>query len=149
MIKTDKKYNAVLWGGVVLLIVDLIIKLIPDFKLEIIRGLFILQNVKNVEGSFSLFNLRTSLMLSVVSLTLIIWNTSKSADKKEKIGYYLILGGGIENFIERIIFKTTTDFIVLKNIGYANLSDLVIFVGLLFIVIAFLCPTTQKVNKSA
>lgn len=91
-----------------------------------------------------MFDLRTSLILSVVAFFLIVWNFSKSKTEWERIGYYFILGGGLVNFVERVFFKKTTDFIALNKVGYANLSDLVIFAGMILVVASFLCSRTQR-----
>ncbi|MEJ6793358.1 MAG: signal peptidase II [Lacinutrix sp.] len=113
-------------------------------KSQIIGDYFTLHNVEN-EGAFlglgSDFNpiLKIILLnvLPIVVLTLVLIHVfrDKNLDKFSLIGFCCIIGGGIANIYDRIIYKSVTDFwhIDLGGVfrtGIFNIADMSVMLGM-------------------
>ena len=54
------------------------------------------------------------------------------------ISVMMIIAGGFSNLIDRVIFKSVTDFIDLKGFAIFNVADIFAVVGCIFLVISIL-----------
>ena len=54
------------------------------------------------------------------------------------ISVMMIIAGGFSNLIDRLIFKSVTDFIDLKGFAIFNVADIFAVVGCIFLVISIL-----------
>ncbi len=64
----------------------------------------------------------------------------KSLDKTSIIGFSLIIGGGIGNIFDRIVYGSVTDFLYLNfkffKTGIFNIADLSVTIGMILILIS-------------
>ena len=64
----------------------------------------------------------------------------KSLDKTSIIGFSLIIGGGIGNIFDRIVYGSVTDFLYLNfeffKTGIFNIADLSVTIGMILIFIS-------------
>lgn len=127
-----------------LVIVDLVIKyLVKSYvdNIVIIKNFFSLKYVLNDGAAFSLFSNRTYLLIiiALVCLVFIIYELKNNfQDKVLALGYSLVLGGLLGNFIDRLVDGYIIDYLSFKIFNYNypifNLADILI-VGGIFIVL--------------
>ena len=64
----------------------------------------------------------------------------KSLDKTSIIGFSLIIGGGVGNIFDRIVYGSVTDFLYLNfeffKTGIFNIADLSVTIGMILILIS-------------
>ena len=117
---------------------------IAGSKSQIIGDYFTLHNVEN-EGAFlglgSDFNpilkiiLLNVLPIVVLALVLLHVFRDKNLDKFSLIGFCCIIGGGVANIYDRILYKSVTDFwhIDLGGVfrtGIFNIADMSVMLGM-------------------
>ena len=99
--------------------------------------------VRNTGAAWSILDNNTW-MVTVISLLIIIGiiyyvYRNRVSKKILKIGYGLILGGAIGNFIDRIVYGYVIDFIDIDIFGWNypifNLADMFIVVGVILVMI--------------
>lgn len=127
-----------------LVIVDLVIKyLVKSYvdNIVIIKNFFSLKYVLNDGAAFSLFSNRTYLLIIIAlfCLVFIIYELKNNfQDKVLALGYSLVLGGLLGNFIDRLVDGYIIDYLSFKIFNYNypifNLADILI-VGGIFIVL--------------
>ena len=109
----------------------------------VIKGFFNITYVRNPGVAFSMFPGNRYLVL-VVSFFIIIGiiyylYKNKPTGRLEKLGYSLILGGAISNFIDRLVHGYVIDFIDVKIFNYDypifNLADTFIVIGVILLII--------------
>ena len=76
----------------------------------------------------------------LISITLYTY-IDKTLDKLSIIGFSLIIGGGIANIFDRIVFGSVTDFLYLNlggifKTGIFNIADLSVTTGMILILIS-------------
>ena len=76
----------------------------------------------------------------LISITLYTY-IDKSLDKLSIIGFSLIIGGGIANIFDRIVFGSVTDFLYINlggifKTGIFNIADLSVTTGMILILIS-------------
>ena len=85
------------------------------------------------------------LLLIVVPVIVLVGITvytylEKSLDKTSIIGFSLIIGGGIGNIFDRIVYGSVTDFLYLNfeffKTGIFNIADLSVTIGMILILIS-------------
>ncbi len=79
-------------------------------------------------------------VIVLISITLYTY-IDKSLDKLSIIGFSLIIGGGIANIFDRIVFGSVTDFLYLNlggifKTGIFNIADLSVTTGMILILIS-------------
>jgi signal peptidase II len=79
-------------------------------------------------------------VIVLISITLYTY-IDKSLDKLSIIGFSLIIGGGIANIFDRIVFGSVTDFLYLNlggifKTGIFNIADLSVTTGMIIILIS-------------
>ena len=78
----------------------------------------------------------------IVLVSITIYNyIDKSLDKTSIIGFSLIIGGGIGNIFDRIVYGSVTDFLYLNfggvlKTGIFNIADLSVTTGMILILIS-------------
>lgn len=134
---------------IIFLILDVVSKLIVSNlmnvhdSITVIKNFFYITYVRNTGAAWSMFAGKTW-MLVVVSLVIIMFivlyvlkNRPKS--RWEMVGYAMILGGAIGNFIDRVIYGYVIDFFDFYIFGYSypifNLADTFIVIGVLLLVV--------------
>lgn len=99
--------------------------------------------VRNTGAAWSILDNNTWIV-TVISLLIIIGiiyyvYRNRTSKKILKIGYGLILGGAIGNFIDRIVYGYVIDFIDIDIFGWNypifNLADMFIVVGVILVMI--------------
>ena len=84
----------------------------------------------------------TIIVLPVIVLVGITIYTyfDKSLDKTSIMGFSLIIGGGIGNIFDRIVYGSVTDFLYLNfeffKTGIFNIADLSVTTGMILILIS-------------
>ena len=117
---------------------------------SIIGDLFTLIKVENT-GAFlgmgsELSEIPRILLLIILPVIVLISITlytyiDKSLDKLSIIGFSLIIGGGIANIFDRIVFGSVTDFLYINlggifKTGIFNIADLSVTTGMILILIS-------------
>jgi len=131
------------------LIIDIVSKLIVSNLMDVhdsiivIKDFFYITYVRNTGAAWSIFADKTWMLviisLIIISFIILYVLKNKPKNKLEKIGYSMILGGAIGNFIDRIIYGYVIDFFDFYIFGYSypifNLADTFIVIGVLLLVI--------------
>ena len=117
---------------------------------SIVGDIFTLIKVENT-GAFlgmgsELSETPRILLLIVLPIVVLISITiytyfDKSLDKISIIGFSLIIGGGIANIFDRIVFGSVTDFLYLNfgsifKTGIFNIADISVTTGMILILIS-------------
>lgn len=134
----------------IVIIIDFITKLIISNNLvmnssvEIISNFFSLTYTHNYGGAWSIFNNNT-LAITIISFIVIMGIIyyllkNKVTKKIDVIGYSLLLGGAIGNFIDRIVYGYVIDFFDFYIFGYDfpifNVADIGIVIGIILLLIS-------------
>lgn len=117
---------------------------IPGSQTPIIGDLFTLHNVEN-SGAFlgmgSDFNPTLRLILLLILPTVVLGYvvyyiiTNKNLDKYSLIGFCCIVGGGVANVYDRIVYGSVTDFFHIDlggvfRTGIFNVADMSVMFGM-------------------
>ncbi len=78
-----------------------------------------------------MFGLYAVVMILVVWYIKKIWHTITD---QAKLGWVLIIAGGVANIVERIVLGYVRDFLYIAN-GVFNVADLCIFAGVIIVLI--------------
>ena len=134
---------------VVFLVIDIVSKLVISNLMDVYDSIVVIKNffnityVRNTGAAWSLFAGRTWLLvivsLIIISFIIFYIYKNKPKNKFEKIGYSLVLGGAIGNFIDRIVYGYVIDFLDFNIFRYDypifNLADTFIVVGVIILCI--------------
>ncbi len=118
-------------------------------EIKLIGEYFILTNVENsgaflgMGSDFSPFiKMMFLLILPIIILTCIMIYVyrDKEIDKISLIGFCFIIGGGIANIYDRIIYGSVTDFLFIDlggifKTGIFNIADLSVTTGMILILL--------------
>lgn len=100
-------------------------------------------NFANNKGLFGFASLTNAVVVSVIIFVFIFFLFATQATYlQEKISLSLILGGGVENYFERIMFGRVTDIVAIGNLGVMNIADVAIFAGIVW----YACILIKKYN---
>jgi len=147
---------------IVFLMIDIVSKVIVSSlmdvhdSIKIIDNFFYITYVRNTGAAWSIFSDKTWLIIiiSLIIIGIVVFYIYKNKPKMklEKIGYSLILGGAVGNFLDRIIYGYVVDFLDFYIFGYNypifNLADSFIFVGVILIIIyTWCCEDGNKSNR--
>ncbi|MEK6892822.1 MAG: signal peptidase II [Nanoarchaeota archaeon] len=130
-----KKSNILLLLGIALVLIDIITKHLFYGKKEAF-----ITSLTNKGGIFGFFDnsFIFILVLSFVCLFLLIYYYSKIKSSNQRLALIFVISGIIGNFIDRLIFGYTRDFIDLKIWPVFNLADAFTTIGvILFIIFLF------------
>lgn len=124
------------------------VKVIPHF--------FSITYVKNTGAAWSILAGKRWLLLLVSFLIIVFFllyiRKNKNATLLEKIGYSMILGGAIGNFLDRAIYGYVIDFLDFSIFGYDypifNLADSFIFIGVFLLILTMWgCKNGNKSSR--
>ncbi len=74
------------------------------------------------------------IILSVIFIALFCVALVKIKKTKNKFAILLIVVGAIGNLVDRIFYGFVTDYISLFSVSFLNLSDLLIFLGIILLI---------------
>jgi len=99
--------------------------------------------IHNNGSAFSMFQGKQTFLLvftSILMIALIIYLIvcKESIGKAERVAIYMILGGGIGNMIDRILYGYVIDFFNIHIIPIFNVADIAITCGCILFAIAVL-----------
>ena len=151
----------VLFGSIIVFIIDLISKILVNSFLElekvvnIIPGFFRLEKVYNTGISFSLLQGSQIRIIAISILMLLLLIHMKSSFKentRNTIAFCLLYGGIIGNLCDRLIYGHVIDFFSFKFGSYHfpvfNLADCCICIGMILLIIAIILKEDSvKDNK--
>lgn len=134
---------------IIFVIIDIVSKLVISNLMNVYDSVIVIKNffnityVRNTGAAWSLFAGRIWLLIivSLIIISFIIFYIYKNKPKNryEKIGYSLVLGGAIGNFIDRIVYRYVIDFLDFNIFGYNypifNLADTFIVIGVIILCI--------------
>ena len=134
---------------IIFLLIDIVSKLVVSNLMKVfdsivvIKDFFYITYVRNTGAAWSILSDKTWLIIiiSLIIIGLIILYICKNKPKSncENIGYAMILGGAIGNFIDRIVYGYVIDFFDFYIFGYDypifNVADSFIFIGVIILII--------------
>lgn len=149
-----KKGSRLAWLLPPILALDQITKLATRGMQEsqtVIPGILSWAHVRNPGAAFSIFS-GSGILLILATLALIIGLILCQLRREdnpvlERIGFWCIIGGGIGNLIDRLIYGGVTDFIRLDFVNFAifNVADIFVCCGAFLVVLsAFLQEHGRK-----
>ena len=107
--------------------------------IEIVPKVFVLQHVENTGVAFSFLKNQpqiASLLSGALLGTLIVLVIKqKLMNKTQALGFGFVIGGGLNNALDRLLTGAVTDYIHLPFLHFPifNLSDAMIFIGAILI----------------
>lgn len=141
-----------MWIAAAAAVLDQITKAIvrrgASFRLD---GLFAIRYTQNTGAAFSMFS-GSGLALPLATAALIAlltgWLVSSpdSMPKWARAGLWLIVGGGLGNLYDRIVYGAVTDFIQLLFVRFAvfNVADIAICTGAFIAAVAMYIDEKRK-----
>lgn len=136
-------------------------EVVPGSQTPIIGDVFTLHNVEN-SGAFlgmgSDFHPTLRLILLLILPTVVLGYvvyyiiTNKSLDRYSLIGFCCIVGGGVANVYDRIVYGSVTDFFHIDlggvfRTGIFNLADMSVMFGMgLLLFASFKSRKTNKIT---
>ena len=146
--------------AIIYLMIDQIVKIIVRTKMElyqeikIIPKLFSLYYVENDGAAFSILGNQTIFLIIVSIICLIILNKfilEEELPKNSLIPLGCLLGGIVGNLIDRIIFKSVTDYLSIFIFKYSfpvfNIADIGITVGTALLILNIVLEEKKNKNK--
>jgi signal peptidase II len=134
----------------------------PHQTISVIKDHFIVTRVENPGAFLSMGDglsktskniLLSALPLLVIGLGLYYALTKKNLSKTTLIALCFIIGGGIGNIFDRLMYGSVTDFLHLKwgvlKTGIFNLADVSIVAGVLVILFSTLFKKKESISKEA
>ena len=146
---------------IVLVIIDQLIKLVvlntiakTGESITIIPKFLQLTYVENFGGAFGIFMTRILLigvnLLIIFVIIKLLTSKKYDFDNKAKLGFSLILSGGIGNLIDRIFRGYVIDYIDITqifNYPVFNFADICIVVGVILIMAMIIFNTIRTQEK--
>ena len=134
---------------IVFLVIDIVSKLIVSNLMDvydsiiIIKDFFYITYVRNTGAAWSILADKTYLIIIISMIIIFLVGLyiykNKPKSKFEVVGYSMVLGGAIGNFLDRIIYGYVIDFFDFYIFGYDypifNLADTFIFIGIVILII--------------
>ena len=134
---------------VIFLVIDIVSKLVVSNLMNVYDSIVVVSDffnityVRNTGAAWSLFAGRTWLLiivsLLIISFIIFYIYKNKPKNKFEMVGYSLVLGGAIGNFIDRIVYGYVIDFLDFNIFGYDypifNIADTFIVIGVIILCI--------------
>ena len=143
--------------GIILLLIDQIVKILIRTKMalyqeiKIIPKIFSLYYVENDGAAFSILGSKTILLITVSIVCLVILNNFILKEELPKISHIplgILLGGIMGNLIDRIIFQSVTDYLSLFIFKYRfpvfNIADMAICLSTIFLTIVFIIDEQKE-----
>lgn len=127
-------------------------RLNPDLNLG---GLFAIRMTHNTGAAFSMFSgsglfltVSTALLIAAVALWLVARPSAQP--KWARVGFWLLVGGGLGNLYDRIVYGAVTDFIHPLFVRFAvfNIADVAIVAGAFLAAGAFYIDEYRRGRRS-
>ncbi len=147
--------------SVLLLIIDIISKLLIDYKLKLNESIIIIKNFFNITkvynngASWSIlsgYNIILILIGLIVLGILIYYGRKLKDNTRNTLALSLLYAGIIGNMLNRIIYGYVIDFFdfYIFNYDYPvfNIADIFIVIGVLLIIIAIIKKEDENENSS-
>ena len=136
-------------------------KVVSGSQSEIIGDYLTLHNVENTGAFLGMgsdlnptVKIIVLLILPIVVLGLVLFHIlrDKTLDKLSLIGFACIIGGGIANVFDRIMYGSVTDFLHMDlggvfRTGIFNIADLSVTTGMIMILLASFVYRKKQVSK--
>ena len=105
----------------------------PEFS--VLGNILKITHVKNTGVAFgtSLPGISWIIPLILLGISIFLWKTWNKISEIEKIGYLMIIVGGLLNAIERTFFGSVIDFISVRYFSVFNVADIAITAGVVLI----------------
>ena len=134
---------------------NIVIKKLPLLKsIDLIPNFFYLTYVQNTGAAWGILK-DNSIILALLSLIIFIFisNYIKKLSNLSNLGilgFSLVLGGILGNFIDRVLYGYVIDFLDFRIFGYDypifNMADIMIVVGIIMVII---CAIRGDINESS
>lgn len=124
--------------------------LAPDGVQTVIPGVLSWAYTQNRGAAFSIFSGRSALLvlitIALIAGLLIYLMRHPENPLPERVGLWLIVGGGLGNLWDRLRYGFVIDFIRLDFVNFAvfNIADILVCAGALLIVWSVLATETGK-----
>ena len=140
---------------IALVLIDQIIKIIVFYELKqeitLIPNIISLNYLENYGSAFGMFSGRIILialdLLIIICVIKLLVTKKYDVPEKSKFGFSLVLAGGIGNLIDRIARGFVIDYIDISeliNYPVFNFADILILLGVIYVIIITLITTVQK-----
>lgn len=98
----------------------------PEFS--VLGNILRIIHIKNTGVAFGtpLPGISVVIPIILVGIGVFLWKSWKKISEVEKIGYLMIITGGLLNALERTIFGSVTDFISVQYFSVFNVADIAI-----------------------
>lgn len=101
---------------------------------EKVIGFLKIGGFPNYHGLFGLVGIPEISFISLLVLVLLVFLFWRAGSQNEKFALLTIFVGGLLNLFDRIAFGFVRDNFALGNLGYFNFADVLVGVGVLFLV---------------
>ncbi len=114
------------------------------------KGLFFgIAHSNDLFVNYSIILLMTLVILALIFYVCKLLDSNNNLSRVSKISWMLLLGGGIANYIDRVMDNKVTDYIILHYDefyfpGIFNIADFFISVAFIFLVIDILISNEKK-----
>lgn len=128
-------------------------------RIQVLRGNFILTKVENTGAVYGLGSdlspIAKQILLQIIPviallILLILTLVKKEYPKVVIFGFSFVIGGGIGNIFDRIVYGSVTDFMYIDLGFFAteifNMADVSIILGALIVLIHSFISKTDKIN---
>jgi signal peptidase II len=138
----DKKFYIISIISILIVLLDQLskyfVRVYVNNPITVIKDMFDIRYTSNTGAGFSILQ-GNNVMLIIITLIIlggfIYYYKRIPGDKRVTIPIGLILGGGIGNLIDRILFGYVIDFIDFKVWPIFNIADSAITVGAIILVV--------------
>lgn len=120
----------------------------------VIGDVFRITYIENKGIAFSMFSesqnwfiLIAMPIVIVVGLFIYYLKEKEKYDRLFSISIFMIIAGGISNLIDRIFYKSVTDFFDLKGFAIFNVADIFAVAGCIFLVISIFLVEKNRIPE--
>jgi signal peptidase II len=134
----------------------------PNKSIEVAGKYLTLTNVENNGAFLSMGNTLSQpvrkIVLTIIPLVFLLSAFiyllfAKSISTKQLLGFCFILGGGIGNIFDRMLYGSVTDFLYMEagifHTGIFNMADLSIVIGVLIIFIHSFTKKNSGIDEAS
>lgn len=121
--------------GIVVVIIDIGSKWIVRF--------FDLPIIENPYGPFSLLPISVVIPVSIIALCGLCVLFRGNISKTERVGMVLVIGGGVSNIAERILYGHVSDIFFIHHAAW-NIADTAIVTGALIVGISLIYAIIRR-----
>ncbi|MBQ7668155.1 MAG: signal peptidase II [Clostridia bacterium] len=129
----------------VVLLIDQLSKVLVEkniykSQIDILKNIFSFTYVENTGGAWGLLGTTPVLFLILVPIVVIaiFMAAMKSNNRLEKISWYMIIGGALGNYIDRLFRGYVVDFIDFHVWPVFNVADIFVVVGCILLIVSSL-----------